>query len=118
MSMSDRLVGTQDRHRVRGLLLSRPLAIFDVETTGVSPSVDRIIEITIIRVALDGSETLSFSGLAAGLSPGMDVACRITGADGASREITLKSRIDTDNEVDYFVHGGILHYVLRRLAED
>ena len=118
MNSTDRPGATQEPRRIRGMLLSRPLAVFDVETTGVSPSVDRIIEITIIRVALDGSETLSFSGLAAGLSPGMDVACRITGADGASREITLKSRIDTDNEVDYFVHGGILHYVLRRLAED
>ena len=48
----------QPPRRVRGLFLSRPLAVFDLETTGVSPAVDRIIEITIIRLALDGSETV------------------------------------------------------------
>ena len=44
--------------RVRGLLLSPPLVVFDLETTGVSPAVDHVIEITIIRLAPDGSETV------------------------------------------------------------
>ena len=46
------------QRRIHGLLLSRPLAVFDLETTGVSPAGDRIIEITVIRLALDGSETV------------------------------------------------------------
>jgi aconitate hydratase len=64
---------------------------------------------------LDGSETLDIEGVAAGITPGMDVACTIHRADGASEQITLTCRIDTLDEVDYFRHGGILHYVLRQL---
>ena len=39
-------------------------------------------------------------------------------ADGSSKEITLMSRIDTEDELDYFNNGGILHYVLRNLNRD
>jgi aconitate hydratase len=45
----------------------------------------------------------------------MDVACTIRRADGSTHETTLLCRIDTLDEVDYFRHGGILHYVLRQL---
>ena len=65
---------------------------------------------------LDGSETFDIIGLASGLRPRMDVGCRIARADGEAREITLTCRIDTLDELEYFRHGGILHYVLRRLA--
>jgi aconitate hydratase len=64
---------------------------------------------------LDGSETLDIEGVAAGITPGMDVACTIHRGDGSSEQITLTCRIDTLDEVDYFRHGGILHYVLRQL---
>jgi aconitate hydratase len=64
---------------------------------------------------LDGSEVLDFTGIAGGISPGMDVSCTIHRADGSSEEISLLCRIDTLDEVDYFRHGGILHYVLRQL---
>ena len=67
-------------------------------------------------LGLDGSETLSFDGLAAGLKPRMEVPCTITDADGSARECTLICRIDTDDEVGYFRNGGILHTVLRQLA--
>jgi aconitate hydratase len=30
--------------------------------------------------------------------------------------VTLKCRIDTEIEIDYVRHGGVLHYVLRDLA--
>ena len=43
------------------------------------------------------------------------VACTIHRKGGASEEITLTCRTDTLDEVDYFRHGGILHYVLRQL---
>jgi len=67
---------------------------------------------------LDGSETIDLTGLAGGISPGMDVACRILRADGSSEEVTLLCRIDTLDEVDYYLHGGILHYVLRNMMND
>jgi aconitate hydratase len=40
----------------------------------------------------------------------------ITDAKGKSRTVKLQSRIDTADEVEYFLNGGILQYVLRQLA--
>ena len=65
---------------------------------------------------LDGSETFDIKGLAGGIRPRMDVPCSIKRADGSVEEIELLCRIDTLDEVDYYRHGGILHYVLRQLA--
>jgi len=64
---------------------------------------------------LDGSEVITLEGLAGGLKPRMDVACTIERADGSKTETTLLCRLDTGDEVDYYRHGGILHYVLRSL---
>jgi aconitate hydratase len=64
---------------------------------------------------LDGSETWDFSGIAGGITPGMDVAATIHRADGSSENVTLKCRIDTLDEVEYYRHGGILQYVLRNM---
>ena len=67
-------------------------------------------------LALDGSETFDLTGLENGLSPHQDVTLTIHRASGEKSEITLMSRIDTLDEVEYYKHGGILHYVLRQLA--
>ncbi len=64
---------------------------------------------------LDGSEVITLDGLSGGLHPRMDVACTIERADGSKSETTLLCRLDTGDEVDYYRHGGILHYVLRSL---
>ncbi|MCH7936962.1 MAG: hypothetical protein IH994_07715 [Proteobacteria bacterium] len=48
----------------------------------------------------------------------MDVKAAITRADGTTEDITLLCRIDTLDEVDYYLHGGILHYVLRRMMAE
>ena len=66
-------------------------------------------------LGLDGSETFDITGLAGGITPGMDVACRIRRADGTDTDVTLLCRIDTEDEVDYYVQGGILQYVLNNL---
>ncbi len=65
---------------------------------------------------LDGSETFDIKGIKDGIKPRMDVACTIKRADGSEETIQLLCRIDTLDEVDYYRHGGILHYVLRQLA--
>ena len=65
---------------------------------------------------LDGTETIDITGIAGGIKPGMDVKMTITRKDGSVDETTLKCRIDTLDEVEYFKNGGILHYVLRNLA--
>jgi DNA polymerase-3 subunit epsilon len=52
----------QNRAGVKGsmfpITLDRPLAIFDIEATGISPRADRIIELAILRIQPDHSETM------------------------------------------------------------
>jgi aconitate hydratase A / 2-methylisocitrate dehydratase len=67
-------------------------------------------------LGLKGDETVTIHGLAAGLQPRQTLTARITAADGKATEIPLICRIDTLDELEYFNHGGILHYVLRQLA--
>jgi aconitate hydratase len=67
---------------------------------------------------LDGSEVVDIVGLEKGIKPRMDVTCRITYANGKSKTVELMCRIDTANEVDYYLSGGILHYVLRNLITE
>ena len=40
----------------------------------------------------------------------------LTRADGSTETFETKCRIDTVNELEYFLNGGILQYVLRKLA--
>jgi len=65
---------------------------------------------------LDGSETWDITGLTDGITPGMDVHATVHRADGSSEDVVLLCRIDTGNEVAYYLNGGILHYVLRQAA--
>jgi aconitate hydratase len=64
---------------------------------------------------LDGTETVSIENLL-DLAPRADVKVKIVRADGRVEEIITRCRIDTINELDYYKHGGILHYVLRNLV--
>ena len=63
---------------------------------------------------LDGSEFLDINGLTGALAPAMTLRCGITRVDGRRDECDLVARLDTTQEVEYFRHGGILNYVLRR----
>jgi aconitate hydratase len=62
---------------------------------------------------LDGAEVFDIAGLAAGPAPRQDVKCAITRRAGSKTTITLLARLDTRQEVEYYRHGGILHFVLR-----
>ncbi len=64
---------------------------------------------------LDGSETVSIENLLE-LAPRATVKVKIVRADGRIEFIDTRCRIDTINELDYYKHGGILHYVLRNLV--
>ena len=46
----------------------------------------------------------------------MDVTLVINRKDGTAQNVTVLLRIDTPIEVDYYLHGGILPYVLRELV--
>ncbi|HEX5477400.1 MAG TPA: aconitate hydratase, partial [Burkholderiales bacterium] len=65
-------------------------------------------------LGLTGDEEISIAGLG-DLHPQQELTVQIKAPDGTSREIRVKSRIDTAIEVDYYRHGGILPYVLREL---
>ena len=67
-------------------------------------------------LGLDGSETFDLTGIGDDLSPQQDATLTIHRADGQSQEVTVRVRIDTPIEVEYYRHGGILHYVLRQLV--
>jgi aconitate hydratase len=65
-------------------------------------------------LGIKGDETLDILGLS-GIQPQQDLKVQITQGDGRKVEITVKCRIDTAIEVDYYRHGGILPFVLREL---
>ncbi|SPH17588.1 Aconitate hydratase A [Defluviimonas aquaemixtae] len=67
-------------------------------------------------LGLSGDEVISIAGLEGELKPLATVPCTIKYADGKEKTIELKCRIDTEIEIDYVEHGGVLHYVLRDLA--
>ncbi len=64
---------------------------------------------------LTGEDAFTIRGLAT-LTPGQDVTVNVARADGTRFSFTAKCRIDTANEMEYFRNGGILQYVLRKLA--
>lgn len=64
---------------------------------------------------LDGTETFSIDNVA-GLRPRQTVSVKMTRADGSTETFETRCRIDTVNELEYFLNGGILQYVLRKLA--
>jgi len=70
-------------------------------------------------LGLDGTETFSISGLAAGLvggfADGRDVTVRAEREGADAVEFAARVRLDTPQETEYYRHGGILRYVLRQL---
>ena len=66
-------------------------------------------------LGLTGDDSFTILGVA-DLKPRQDVEVHVARADGSSLTFTALCRIDTANEVEYFTNGGILHYVLRKLA--
>jgi Aconitase A len=66
-------------------------------------------------LGLDGTEKYTITGIDE-LKPRQDVTVAVEKDDGRAFTFTARCRIDTYNELEYFKSGGILHYVLRRLA--
>ncbi|MBL0941900.1 MAG: aconitate hydratase AcnA [Alphaproteobacteria bacterium] len=69
-----------------------------------------------LKLGLDGTETYDIFGFEENIIPAMDISCTINYADGRKETISLICRLDTLDEIEYYQHGGILHYVLRELA--
>ena len=66
-------------------------------------------------LGITGTETFDVEGLEAGIAPQQDVTLVIHRVNGKSDRVKVLLRIDTPIEVDYYLHGGILPYVLRDL---
>ncbi|MGH6765504.1 MAG: aconitate hydratase AcnA, partial [Bradyrhizobium sp.] len=67
-------------------------------------------------IGLKGDETVTIRGLQGYLKPRQRLTAEIVSSDGSLRRVSLLCRIDTLDELEYYRNGGILHYVLRRLA--
>jgi aconitate hydratase len=70
---------------------------------------------TVDSLGIKGDEEFDLVGVEGGIKPQMDVTLVIKRKDGTKKEVTVLLRIDTPIEVDYYLHGGILPYVLREL---
>ncbi|ALH79901.1 aconitate hydratase AcnA [Sphingopyxis macrogoltabida] len=66
-------------------------------------------------LGLTGDDIFTITGVA-DLKPRQTVTVNVTRADGSTFSFDTLCRIDTANEVEYYMNGGILHYVLRKLA--
>ena len=62
-------------------------------------------------LGLTGEEVYTIEGIGKGLAPGHRVTVK-----AGDRSFEAIARLDTPQEVEYYVHGGILSYVLRQLA--
>lgn len=68
-------------------------------------------------LGLDGTEVIDVA-VDDSLTPGQDIEVTATRADGTVVSFVATARVDTPIEVDYLRHGGILHMVLRQMAQN
>jgi aconitate hydratase A / 2-methylisocitrate dehydratase len=66
-------------------------------------------------LGLDGSEIFSITGLSDAIKASQTVTLEIEDKNRQKRSVSVKLRIDTPIEIDYYRHGGILSFVLRQL---
>ena len=65
------------------------------------------------KLKLIGSEIVFVKGIEKGLNPGDKLSVEFKYQNGETKKIKMLCRIDTNNELEYYKHGGILQYVLR-----
>jgi aconitate hydratase len=68
-------------------------------------------------LGITGEELIDIVGLDGDITPRMDLSLMIHRPDGKVDTVPVTCRIDTVDEVAYYRHGGILHYVLRGMAQ-
>jgi aconitate hydratase len=69
------------------------------------------------QLGLKGDELFDILDIDAGIKPQQDVRLVVTRPDGERTEISVRLRIDTPIEVEYYLQGGILPYVLREILK-
>jgi aconitate hydratase len=68
------------------------------------------------KLGLDGTERFSITGIS-DMKPQKKIQVTAQKNDGTEQKFTVTARLNTDIDVQYFIHGGILPYVLRRLLK-
>ena len=68
-------------------------------------------------LALQGSETFDITGLEQRMKPRMELDCTVTRENGQRVAFKVLCRLDTTQELEYFLHGGLLHYAIRQRLE-
>ncbi len=66
-------------------------------------------------LGLNGTETFRITGIAEGLEPHAEIQVTATDDNGDTIEFSAEARIDSEVEMDYYRHGGVLQYVLRKM---
>ncbi len=67
------------------------------------------------KLNITGSELFTVINIEKGIKPRAEIGCEIKYKDGTIKKIQVLSRIDTENEIEYYKNGGILQYVLRNM---
>jgi aconitate hydratase len=65
-------------------------------------------------LGLTGRETFTVEGVGSDLRPGKQITVTARG-DGGEKRFTVIARLDSDTDVTYYRHGGVLPFVLRQL---
>jgi len=68
-------------------------------------------------LGLTGRESFSITGIADGLQPGGTVDVSATAEDGKETRFRANVRLDSEVDVEYYLNGGILQTVLRKMAK-
>ncbi|RJQ51936.1 MAG: aconitate hydratase AcnA [Desulfobacteraceae bacterium] len=69
------------------------------------------------KLGIDGTETFTIGGLES-ITPRATLPVKARKQDGAEIDFEVIARLDTEIEIDYFRHGGIMPYVLRKLMKE
>ena len=68
-------------------------------------------------LGLTGREIFHIEGIQEGLYPRKKLRVRAVREDGSEIVFNVTARLDTNIEVEYYKHGGILRYVLRKILQ-
>ena len=68
-------------------------------------------------LGLTGRESFSVEGVADGLQPAKQMTVIARGEDGTEKRFRVTARLDSDTDVEYYRHGGVLNFVLRQLVK-
>ena len=103
-----------------GVTVSEWVALRQLYTTGRASPAALVSSLGMTRGAISKVlDRLEHRGLARRIDDpddGRAVQVELTRADGTKTTFMTRCRIDTVNELEYFLNGGILQFVLRKLA--